>query len=200
MRVKAGNPVELLTAKEVSPILRAYFELNQLKGLYRQGWLRAGLDEAQCETVADHTFAVALLSLWLAQAYFPGLDLGRLVQIALLHELGEIYAGDITPADGLTSEEKHRREADSVRRVLSGLPFAETCQSLWQEFEDSSSTEARLVRQVDRLEMGLQAGVYARRDLLDPAEFLQSAREALSEEALICLLDELECLNGAIET
>lgn len=200
MKSKGANPVELLSGQQVSPLLRAYFELNQLKQLYRQGWLRRGLDEVRTETVADHSFAVAVLSLWLAQAYYPELDLGRLVQLALLHELGEIYAGDIIPADGLPADEKSRREVESVRRVLSGLPSAEACLRLWQEFEDGSSPEARLVRQVDRLEMGLQAGVYALQGLLDGDEFLKSARAALSDDALLRLLDELERQNQRIKT
>ena len=194
MKAKAGNPVYLLPTQGVPPLLRAYFELNQLKQLYRQGWLHRGLDEARCETVADHSFAAAVLALWLAQAYFPALDPGKVVQIALLHELGEIYAGDIIPADGLSPQEKSRLEADSVERVLQGLPSAEACRTLWQEFEEGATPEARLVRQVDRLEMGLQAGVYGMQGLQDIDEFLTSARLALTEESLVRLLDDLQAV------
>jgi putative hydrolase of HD superfamily len=170
-------------------LLASYLELNGLKELYRQGWLRRGVTPERCESVADHCFSTAVLAMLLADAHFPGLDLARMLRLALLHEFGEIYAGDITPADGVSAEEKHRREEDSVVRVLSKLPNGEYYISLWREYEENQTPEARFVRQVDRLEMALQAGVYQRQGLLDPGEFFRSADAALSAPELREILD-----------
>ncbi len=157
MKTKAGLPTELLRDKDVSAFLEAWFEITHLKQLYRQGWLGRGVGAERCESVADHSFAVALLVLLLAEASFPGLDREKLLRLALLHDLDEIHAGDLTPADGVTAREKSERERRSVVRTLGKLPGGAGYVELWEEYERQTTPEARLVRQVDRLEMALQA-------------------------------------------
>ena len=188
MDVKAENPVSLLGGKDTPPLARAYFELCQLKQLYRQGWLRRGVPHERCESVAEHSFGVAALALWLAEAYFPELDSGKLLRMALLHDFGEVYAGDIIPEDGVTQQDKSQREAASVAQVLGKLPGGQGYVELWEEFERGDTPEARFVRQVDRLEMGLQAGVYQAQGFERMGEFLASARQALSDQSLLELL------------
>ena len=111
METKAENPVKLLKDRKIDPLIRAYFELCQLKQLFRQGWLRRGVSRERCETVAEHSYGCAVLATWLAQAYYPQLDLCKVLRMALMHDFGEIYAGDIIPVDAVSAEEKHRREA-----------------------------------------------------------------------------------------
>lgn len=160
----------------------------QLKRLFRQGWLKRGVEEAECESVADHSFGVAMLALL---APLPGghqLDRGRAALLALVHELGEVYAGDITPVDGVTKEEKAALERVSVERVLSGHPEADAISALWEEFETEASPEARFVRQLDRLEMGIQAAVYRAEGRPRMEEFLESADRSVREDGLRELL------------
>ncbi len=190
MEVKAENPVGLLGDQEYPPVITAYFELCHLKQLYRQGWLRRGVPPQRCESIAEHSFGVALLALWLA-ADQPGLDAARVLRMALIHDIGEVYAGDIIPSDGVSEAEKHRLEAEAVRRILSWLPDGQVYLELWDEFEAGASPEARFVRQIDRLEMGLQAAVYQSQGLIDGAEFFASARQALTDPRLRALLDEI---------
>jgi putative hydrolase of HD superfamily len=192
MRAKTTNPVKLLEGKEVHPLVRAYFELNQLKVLYRQGWLRRGISEDRCESVADHSFSASVFAMWLARAYFPELDLCKIMQMTLLHELGEIYAGDIVPADGISKKEKHRLEAESFHKVIRNIPGGEDYLQTWQEFEAGRTPEARFVRQVDRLEMGLQAAVYKLQGFAEMEEFFLTAREELEDVVLVEILDSLE--------
>ncbi len=71
METKASIPVAQLSARCLLPLIEAYFEFNHLKQLYRQGWLRHGVPHTQCESVAEHTFGVALLALFLADAEYP---------------------------------------------------------------------------------------------------------------------------------
>ena len=191
METKAENPVKLLKDRKIDPLIEAYFELCQLKQLYRQGWLRGGVSRERCESVAEHSFGCAVLATWLAQAYYPQLDLCKVLRMALMHDFGEIYAGDIIPVDAVGAEEKHCREAGSVAQVFGKLPTGADYLSLWEEFEQGETPEARFVRQIDRLEMGLQAGVYAAQGLVQPDEFIASARQALEDDRLIELMDEL---------
>jgi putative hydrolase of HD superfamily len=196
VQTKASIPVSHLRDVQVSPFIKAYFEFNHLKQLYRQGWLRRDISPARCESVADHSFGVAMLSMLLVDACFPELDRDKVVRMALLHDLGEVYAGDVIPGDALSPEEKHRQERLSVVQVLHKLPNGEAYVKLWQEYERASSPEARFVRQIDRLEMGLQASVYEHQGLGELSDFFISVDEALSAPALRALLAELKALRG----
>jgi len=201
MKTKSENPVYLLEGENPPDLLRFYFELNHLKGLYRQGWLRRGVEERRCETVAEHSFATAVLALVLAAAS-PALEAGRVLELALVHDLGEIYLGDLTPADGIDPLEKSRLEAEAVRRVAEHIPGGERILRLWLEFEAGETPEARFVRQIDRLEMGLQAGIYSLQGENGMGEFFASASQALSDESLVFLLDEMREIasnGGSIE-
>src|SRR5262245_37432937 len=133
MKVKASLPLEWLEGKQVLPLIEAYFEFSHLKQLYRQGWLRRGVPLERCESVAEHSFGVALLAMFLAEAYFPELEAGKVIRLALLHDFGEIYAGDITPFDGVSRAEKVRQEYEGVTQVLAKLPQGERYLALWEE-------------------------------------------------------------------
>jgi putative hydrolase of HD superfamily len=194
METKAENPAALFAGQQLPDLIRAYFEFNHLKQLYRQGWLQRGVPRQRCESVAEHSLGVAVLALWLAQAYFPELDADKVLRLALLHDFGEIYAGDIIPGDPVPPERKRALEFESVTQVFAGLPQGEAYLRLWEEFESGDTPEARFVRQVDRLEMGLQAAVYQAQGMPRMGEFFESARESLSDPGLHEILAQVEAL------
>lgn len=195
MKLKGENPIQFLQGKEPPPVIAAYFEMAHLKQLYRQGWLRRGVPPERCESVAEHSFAMAVLVLWLAPQMNAAIDVNKALRMALIHDFGEIYAGDFIPADGVDPEEKRRLEADGVRRVFARLPDGQAYIDLWEEFEAGVSAEARFIRQIDRLEMGLQAAVYRHAGMPAMDEFLASARQALTDPGLLDLLNSLQA-NG----
>lgn len=191
MDIKSENPVIYLDDKDVNTIIRAYFEFNHLKQLFRQGWLERGIPRERCESVAEHSFGVALLTLFLAETYYPHLDLSKLLRMALIHDFGEIYAGDIIPGDSIPPDQKYALEYESVQRVFAGVPGGETYVDLWREYEAGETPESRLVRQVDRLEMALQASVYQHQGFQHLEEFFATASSALSLPELQNLMSEL---------
>jgi putative hydrolase of HD superfamily len=196
MESKAPIPASRLRVGRVAPLIEAYFEFNHLKQLYRQGWLQRGVPQARCESVAEHTFGVAVLALWVADAHFPGLDALKVLRMALLHDFGEIYAGDITPADGIDRGEKRRLERQAMRQVLRKLPRGLDYIALWEEYERGESPEAQLVRQIDRLEMALQASVYEHQELADLSEFFTSVEQGLTAPALQAILHDLKAMRA----
>lgn len=197
MKTKAEPPLALLQGRKTLPLIEAYFELNHLKQLFRQGWLRVGIPPERCESVAEHSFFVALLGLFVAEGVFPEADASKVVRIALLHDLGEAYAGDITPHDGVDKEAKHALERRAVETIFGKLPRAAEYLALWDEYERGTSFEARLVRQLDRLEMGLQACVYEHQGMGDLSQFYASVEKALEAPELRAVLAELEALRPA---
>lgn len=198
MHVKGPPPTSHLAGPEALPaVAQVWFELAQLKQLFRQGWLRVGVPRERCESVAEHSFGVALLSLFIAESYFPEADANRVMRIALLHDLGEARVGDLTPTHGVSKEEKHERERAAVREILGRLPRAEAYLAAWDEYERGESLEAKIVKQADRLEMALQATVYEHDGFGNLEEFFASARAAMKTETFAALLREIERARAA---
>jgi len=202
MITKAAGPDELLTLDGgADPALASYLRLMRLKRLYRQGWLKRGLPEGLCESVAEHSFGTALLALLVAGTAGDGGSIGRAdasraAILALVHELGESYAGDITPVDGVGPPEKLRLEREAILRALEGHPDLEWFVSLWEEFEEGATPEARFVRQLDRLEMGLQAALQEAEGFPGMGEFYDSARGTVVEPRLRAVLEEAIAAAG----
>lgn len=190
MREKASIPIDLLDKMKSSPLLKTYFEFVHLKQLFRKGWLQHGVPETRCESVADHSYATAMLCMLLLDQH-PDLDTEKILKLALLHDLGECYVGDITPFDNIDPADKKALEAEAVRKVLGKLSAGAELISLWQEYESQSSAEAQFVRQVDRFEMALQGSVYQHQGLVDPAEFFESARKVVGDQKMLEELDDL---------
>lgn len=163
--IKDSNPYERLglKTKTSNSILSFYMKYNQLKNIYRQGWLkvRIGLDfKDKCESVADHSFSVALLALTIIEENKLDLDTLKCMKMAIVHDLGEVYLGDFTPYDNITKIEKHHQERKAILNVLENLNEDNDFFAIWEEFEKSESAEAKLIKNVDSLEFLLQACAY----------------------------------------
>ncbi len=159
----------------------------KLKTLYRQGWLQRSVKEEQCESAADHSFGMAILALLLCP---PELDKQKVLEIALLHETGESIIGDLTPSDNISESEKSRMELEAVEEIFSKIPEGDRFISLWKEFEYETSAEGRFVRQLDKLEMGLQAEVYSKLEGNDAVALIKSALEKVTDPQLKKFLKE----------
>jgi putative hydrolase of HD superfamily len=171
-------------------VLRILSQAGRLKELARAGWVREGVPRP--ESVAGHSFRTALLALALGPELEA--DTGKLVRMLLVHDLAESdpAVGDITPRDGVPPEEKHRRERAAMERLCAPLPNGAEMLGLWQEYEEGRSPEARLAKQLDVLEMALQAAEYEREHGLDLALFRDHARARLTHPLLVRLLELLE--------
>lgn len=160
--IKDTNPYE--NFKNIgNDILGFYMKYNQLKNIYRQGWLkvRIGLEHKdKCESIADHSFSVALLALSIIEKNKLNLDGFKCIKIGIIHELGEIYAGDYTPFDNITKEEKHNQEKEAILKVLETLDENNDFLNLWEEFEKQETEEAIFIKNIDQLEFLLQACAY----------------------------------------
>lgn len=160
--VKNQNPYNKYKDNIHNDVLKLYYQFIHLKNLYRQGWLThiIGLDaENRVESVADHSWSVTILCMSIIQKYHLDLDLEKCMKIALVHELGEIYAGDFIP-NQVSKEEKHKLEEQAVDSLLNEASFDNNFKELWLEYENQLSEEAVFVKQVDKLEPMLQAPAF----------------------------------------
>lgn len=160
--IKDTNPYEKFQKIE-NDILSFYMKYNQLKNIYRQGWLkvRIGLEHKEkCESIADHSFSVSLLALTIIEKNKLKLDVLKCLKMGIIHELGEVYAGDYTPYDNITKEEKHIKEREAILKVLQTLDEDNDYLEIWEEFEKLETEEARFIKSIDQLEFLLQACAY----------------------------------------
>jgi len=194
MKTKTSKPIPNFP-DHTHPMIAAYYEFAHLKQLFRQGWLRKNIPEERCESVAEHTFGVTVIGMLLAEAYFPDLDLLKILRMSLVHDFGEVYAGDFIPEDSISLMHKHQLEKNSITRIFSRIPNGEDYVRLWEEFEDGDSPEARFVRQIDKLEMALQASAYEHQGFGDLQDFYESASQAISDPELNTILEKLPQLR-----
>jgi putative hydrolase of HD superfamily len=151
----------------VTPPNRAWVEdLLNLKRTPRTGWFRVGVDRP--ESVADHSFSAALLAWRLARDGGGGLDAGKVLLMALLHDFHEAQMTDIpTPAKKhFPPEAIAGTEAAVIREQWGDDPAS---RELLRELEQGESAEAKLVWAVDHLEFLLQAIRYRRAGYRDTA-------------------------------
>jgi putative hydrolase of HD superfamily len=160
-------------------------ELLALKALPRAGWIRVGVPAP--ESVAAHSWGVAFLVLALAP---DSLDRGHALGPALVHDLAEVEVGDITPHDGVSPDEKHRREAVAMARLVTPFPRSAELLALYEEYAAKRSPEARFVRACDKLDLALQSALYQRDGGLDTGELWRSALSGLDEPTLRTLAGE----------
>ena len=151
-------------------------EMLELKQLPRTGWVRSNVTHP--ESVAAHSWGMAILSLRFAP---KGLDLTKVLSMCLVHDLPEVIVGDLTPHDDTTN--KAEQEHDAMRQL------APEWLALFEEYEAGESKEAKFVKQIDKLDMGLQAILYQNEQGLDLSEFLVSAKAKISDADLLEILE-----------
>lgn len=152
------------------------FEMIALKDVRRTGWVLRGVHRP--ESVADHSWGTALLALlFLADARRSEgpLEGERVLAIAVIHDLAEVRTGDIPRrVDPSRQPLGEADKAEAERRALAelvgtGRPLSEL-RELWEEYEAAATPEARYVRDMNLVDMCLQALRYEIEKRYDPAD------------------------------
>ncbi|WP_354700705.1 HD domain-containing protein [Paraconexibacter sp. AEG42_29] len=143
----AGLPV----AADLRAALDFLAESHDLAYVMRLNRLRDG---SRPESSAEHSWHLALCAVVLARQTAPGVDLGRVLTMLLIHDLVEIEAGDVPIYDLEERAAVTVAEERAADRIFGLLPAAEAGAFLaaWHEFEAAASDEARFARGLDRLQ------------------------------------------------
>jgi len=139
-------------------ILDFFKTAANLKKISRQGWIdKLSLDNP--ESVADHTYSMAVIGMVISD--LENYNSEKIIKMILLHDLAESKIGDITP-EQLNKEKKNELENNVFNKIIKNLPNLIKSQYLqiWQEYQENTSLESKLVHQIDKLEMALQAKIY----------------------------------------
>ena len=161
-----------------------FHHIGKLKEMPRRGWVINDIKNG--ESIAEHIFRTSLMA-WILGGQKKGLNIERVLKMALMHDICEVYAGDITPYDSILpkdgkkwkevmktwprftkaqklklSEEKHQKEEKALNKLIKDLPgnIQKEMKNLWLDYEKGLTPEGRFFKQTDRLENFLQAVEY----------------------------------------
>lgn len=139
-------------------ILDFFKTVANLKKISRQGWINK-LSVDNPESVADHTYSMAVMGMIISD--LENYNSEKIMKMILLHDLAESKIGDHTP-EQLNKREKIELENKAFHEIMKNLPNLIKSQYLqiWQEYQENISLESKIVHQIDRLEMTLQAKIY----------------------------------------
>jgi putative hydrolases of HD superfamily len=131
-----------------------------LKLVKRAGWLKKVGVTSDRESVADHSFRMALMGL--ERGLELGLDSSKIVRMCLIHDLAESVMGDRLPEEKY-SQSWHRKEEDKIMHELlpnTGSLANKILLKDWVELSGAKTAEAKLVWKIDKMEMAFQARAY----------------------------------------
>lgn len=127
--------------------------IEGIKSVTRTAWTESG----RHESTAEHSWRLAMLALVLKDE-FPELDSYKVLTMCLIHDMGELYTGDIPAIENPCAEDKESREHEDVTKIFGTLPEKAGTKllELWEEYSEAATPEARLVKALDKAETILQ--------------------------------------------
>ena len=167
-----------------------FFSVLELKNIPRKGWSDK-LRISQPESVADHSFAMTIMSMVLANE--KNVNAEKIMKMSLLHDLAESKIGDLTPKE-ISKDEKTILENSAMKEILSQLPsnLFEEYQKIWNEFQEKKSKESLLLHEIDKLEMAFQAKKYLNESNKEKVQlFFDSAKNEINDETIIKLFKNI---------
>ncbi|MDY6151860.1 MAG: HD domain-containing protein, partial [Terrisporobacter sp.] len=137
----------------IDKVIRFIKEIENLKSVTRTAWTKTG----RRESTAEHSWRLAMLLMVLRED-FKDLDIDKAIKMSLVHDLGELYDGDISAKLQNDNDNKAYMEEKAMRRMLTTLPdgISEKIYDLWKEYNECCTKEAKLVKAMDKLETIVQ--------------------------------------------
>jgi putative hydrolase of HD superfamily len=141
----------MIASADIERYLAFFRAAEALKDTMRSGYTAGG----RRESTAEHSWRLCLMALALAPE-IEGVDLARLIELLIVHDLGEAIGGDI-PAPEQTGDKTAEERRDFLA-LIAPLPEVarERLRVRWEEYNAVATPEARLAKGLDRLETVLQ--------------------------------------------
>ena len=145
------NSFDFLDNERLKAQIEFLVEIDKMKNVFRRTVL---IDGSRRENDAEHSWHFAMLALILNEYCSEEIDVSKVIKIALCHDLVEVYAGDTFAYDSEGHKDKKQREAEAAEKLFAILPDdeGEFIKSLWLEFENKETPEARFANVCDRFQ------------------------------------------------
>lgn len=179
-------------SKEES-VIRYYVLCNKLKNIIRTGWKDWNVKRDRIESVAEHIFGVQMLAIAIKSQYEYDIDISKVILMLALHELEEIYIGDLTQFQ-ISKEEKEKLGHEAINKVLKDLLDKEQILKLILEFDERKTKEAIFAYHCDKLECDLQCKLYDEEKCVDLS--LQDKNQTFNDQLVQKLLQEEKTWSG----
>jgi 5'-deoxynucleotidase YfbR-like HD superfamily hydrolase len=147
----------------ITPVNALSFLLTtiQSKQIIRTGWKMKNIPNP--ESVAEHSYQLCVIAMVLADQL--GVDREKLIKMAIIHDLGEIFTGDVVWSRGNIIDIQKRQkkeiiEAQGIETIFAQLRNSKEYQEIFKEMTERKSMEADIFWQLDKLEMAIQALQY----------------------------------------
>lgn len=126
-------------------------EIDKMTSILRRNTL---IDKSRRENDAEHSWHISVMALIFEEYFEEPVDVGRVVQMCIVHDLVEIYAGDTFAYDVKGNEDKAAREADAADRLFSQLPEEQGLyiRRLWEEFDAMETPDSKYAACLDRIQ------------------------------------------------
>ncbi|KAG4070884.1 hypothetical protein HA402_011110 [Bradysia odoriphaga] len=171
--------------------------VGNLKHIKRAGWVLRNVPD--CETVAGHMYRMSIMTFLLDGR--EGLDRTKCLEMALVHDLAESLVGDITPYCGISKEDKKKKELEAMQEIANLIePRGKHLMELFLEYEENQTAESKFVKDLDRLDMVLQAFEYEKRDECPKKhqEFFDSTEGKFNHPLVIGLVEQIKAQRDAL--
>ncbi|WP_073586487.1 HD domain-containing protein [Vibrio quintilis] len=131
--------------------LELVIELDRLKSILRRTRVKSA--EGRLENTAEHSWHVAIMAILLEEYANEPVDISKVVQMLLFHDIVEIDAGDTFIYDSESAQHQEEAELKAAERLFGILPDdqGQKYLALWKEFEEAVTPEARFAKALDRL-------------------------------------------------
>jgi putative hydrolase of HD superfamily len=138
---------------DLDGVLEFLRHAERLKSVQRSAWTSEGVRES----VAEHTWRLCLMALVLS-GELDGIDAARVIEMCIVHDLGEAIGGDVPAVDQDPSSPKASSERRDLLTLLEPLPASlrDRVVALWDEYEAAETPEARVAKALDKLETIMQ--------------------------------------------
>lgn len=145
------NNFDFIKSEKLKNQIAFVIEIDEMKRILR---MNLHADGSKRENDAEHSWHLAVMAMLLEEYCTEKVDIGRVIKIALVHDLVEVYAGDTFAYDAKGYEDKDEREKIAADKLFGMLDNEQAAffRALWDEFEEKETPESRYANAVDRLQ------------------------------------------------
>lgn len=131
--------------------LRFTAEIDKMTGILRRTLL---VDHSRRENDAEHSWHIAVMAMLFEEYAIEKVNVARVAEMCVVHDLVEIYAGDTFAYDVKGNEDKKERELAAADKLFGQLPEEQgkMIRDLWEEFDAMETADAKYAACLDRLQ------------------------------------------------
>lgn len=142
---------DFINSEKIKKQIEFIITIDEMKNVLRRNLV---VDGSRRENDAEHSWHLAVMAMILEEYSADKVDISKVLKIALVHDLVEVYAGDTFAYDVKGNEDKLDREIMAAEKLFGmlGDGQGDEIRALWDEFEAKETAESKYANAIDRLQ------------------------------------------------